>query len=289
MALRQPRKGKIALRPNDTVVFCALDRHNVLPSNYLKLLFPDRNTNAFTDRLTALFHGSEVNGYFLDKPNGQWKSVYSDIQHLVYGNAPNAQTLIDDSKLWIPPPRIDNHFVHSLMNGCVGFSFEHLLPSLNLGYIHRHEILEKKQSKLALPVSSGRLVPDDLFGIVYAVNLIQFFAVEIDRATETINTISHKLLGYFEAMTAAPGVPFLYRKEWGIDTFMVMIVTTTETRKRQILEGIRQMNSRHAKRVIVKVLPDFDVLMWRVPEYILTELLEPWDRADGSTFDITVP
>lgn len=285
-AERQPREGRISITKDDLEIFRVLQRHDKLASNYLYAYFPERNQNSFSDRLTALFHGAE-NGYFLEKPFGQFNSIYADRQHLVYENADKAQSLVDSK-----PTRVDNNTVHAIANGCVGASLELMLGEK---YIHRHDILAIKSSEMVIKIGDKKLIPDDLFGIDYG-GAFRCFAREMDRATESVNrsdasqtSLDQKLRHYYEVMKY-PGKdkPFLYKATWGINTFMVAITTTEEGQRDRMMRKLLELDKEIqplSDRFIFKVYPVFGKA-WRVPQDILRDILDPWESTTGP-FDVT--
>lgn len=289
---RQPQGKRIALTPDDDLIFEAIYRHGHLPSHYLREFTSHENANALADRLTKLFHGAELNGPFLTKPEKQHASFFADIQHLVYDLHPNAIKLVEDKiqakNDWLEQRRKDNHFVHALMNACVGASLE---LGLRKKYIPRYDVLLRQKSKLELPLAFNHaLVPDDLFGINYG-GSYRFFAVEIDRNTESIDrepsgnktppTIGKKFEAYLEVLRSR-----LYRDVWGVPNLMVLIVSTSEGRLAGMMRKLKELDPVLASRFLFKADPTFGP-NWRVPEKVLTDLITPWARADGSTFDIT--
>lgn len=130
------------------------------------------------------------------------------------------------------------------------------------------------------------LVPDELFGINYG-DSYRFFAVEIDRQTESIerknpeqNTFGKKLANYLDVMKHRT-----YKEIWGVPTLMVLTVTTNVTHMKNMMSYLHKLDPKLSERFLFKALPTFGA-NWRVPP--LLDMLEPWDCTQGS-FDISLP
>jgi hypothetical protein len=180
------------------------------------------------------------------------------------------------------------------MTACVGASIELTAPALGLRYIPFSEILAHPRcaaaqaggDPLALPVpgSSQTLVPDTLFGLEYPGTGFRFFAVEIDRNTESIerrdlrqSAIARKVTGYLAVLRDQT-----YRAWWGLPNLHVLIITTNATHGHNILDYIRRQNAGdHEDRFALKVETGFGA-NWRVPVGPLSQVLEePWLSVSG--------
>src|SRR5207244_13406479 len=127
------------------------------------------------------------------------------------------------------------------------------------------------------------LVPDDLFVIQYPGPRIRFFAVEIDRRTESINSetaktaYGRKLQGYIEAMRSRT-----YHKQWGIPALTVLTVTTNPIHLQHMLDYFHSLNEPQlAKRFLFKSKSHFGA-NWEVPPIMYDLFDEPWIAADRS-------
>ncbi len=129
------------------------------------------------------------------------------------------------------------------------------------------------------------LVPDDLFGVDYGGGY-RFFAVEIDRRTESIeprscgrNTFARKLAACFEVIYHRT-----YRDVRGTPNLMVIIVTTSMTRMPHMMAYLAKRDHGLVERFLFRALSMLGS-HWRVPP-VLSDILKRWPRADGSLFDI---
>jgi|SRR5579863_10208647 len=138
-----------------------------------------------------------------------------------------------------------------------------------------------------LPIQSGggEIIPDLLFGLEYPGAGFRFFAVEIDRNTESIerrnlgqSAFARKIEGYVTALRDQT-----YRNWWGLPNLHVLTVTTNATHARKLVEYLRDhVPAQMQRRFAVAVDNTFGV-DWRVPDAPLAHLLsEAWITIDGS-------
>lgn len=145
---------------------------------------------------------------------------------------------------------------------------------------------------MALPVPGIQLrtlVPDDLFGLANGQGLFRFFAVEIDRNTESIErrqldqtAFGRKIEGYATVIRTRG-----YNEWWSIPNLTVLTITTNATHALNLVEYVRRSVERpHHSRFAFAVTPEFGA-NWRVPRTVLSHLLvEPWMTPAGE-FAIT--
>ena len=285
----QPVDKRIDLSDDDLALFAAIHRHGPLPSHYLFAFTGKSNFNSHQHRLTKLYNGT-AHGAYLVRPPQQFASFHARYQPIVYDlNEKSKQLLIEHGKISPFIKRLDP-FLHRLMSACVGASIELSCTPRGLTYIPRHAILKRTDSPMELPLSQfvpqKSLVPDDLFGIDYG-GSYRFFAVEIDRNTESIerrkidqNTFGKKLACYIDAMKHRT-----FKDVWGIPNMMVLTITTNATHMNNMMAYLEKLDPTLSARFLFKALPTFGS-NWRVPKTVYTDILGPWDRADGSVFDI---
>jgi len=294
-----PKQKRLVLQEADFCMFEAIDRHGPLPTPYLyEFARTFRPSYLKTQkRLTELYNGDQV-GSYLTRPPRQFEAFEARYQHIVYDLTDRAKLALED-RLGRFSPRRTDPFLHQLMGACVASSIELACREKGLRYIPREEILTHPKvgqakdatNPMALPVGSSKLVPDDLFGIEYPGEGFRFFAVEIDRNTESIErrnleqtAFGRKVGNYLEVLGART-----FQAWWGIPNLSILIVTTNATHGRNILDYIRkQRNEKYEGRFALSVVPSFGV-NWRVPKTVLTHLLaEPWATVTG-TKDIGRP
>lgn len=294
-----PVVKRLVLTEADYLLFEAIDRHGPLPTHFL-YEFTKHLRKDYThlqNRLTEFYNGS-TDGAFLVRPPQQFAGFEARYQHIVYDLSPRARRALAErgTMARFSPPRTDP-FLHRLMGACVGASLELSAAKKRLRYIPREEILSHPKCRegtktadnpLAIPVwghgAKKVLIPDDLFGLEYPGAGFRFFAVEIDRNTESIerrsfdqNAFAKKVVGYFNILRSQT-----YRTWWGLPNLHVLTVTTNATHAANIVAFIgRQNEPDYAGRFGLACETSFGA-NWRVPRGLLCNLLhEPWIAAAG--------
>ena len=307
-----PVVPRIVLQEADLLWFGYLDRHGYLPSRYLyeatRKLRP--SLQGVQRRLTELINGETLDPRpYLFRPGAQRLAPRAKTQVLTYALTARGTAALGAAKCAVPPTQSAS-FPHQLMQSCVAFSFEMCAPSRGLRYIPRSEVLssekcgEAKDTRrpMAVPLpgdNAGRLTPDDIFALENAEGLRRFFILEVDRATESMRPraedrnlhgekttyFGEKIANYVRLFEAGQ-----IKAWWGFNRPLVLIVTTTLTRKRQILEQLAALPAPISGRFLLKVEEAFGT-DWGPPEGVLTHLLDgssPWETIAG-TKDIASP
>lgn len=293
-----PLVGRLHLTEADHLIFEAIARHGPLPTNYLYEFTKHirKDYSHLQNRLTEFYNG-DGQGPYLTRPPQQFSGFHARYSHIVYDLAPRARkALAERGTLPHIGPRRTDPFLHQLMQACVGASLETHAPHHNIRYIPRPEILahprlgdaRHAKNPMALPLRashSATLIPDDLFGFEYPGVGFRFFAVEIDRNTESIertnlayNSIGKKVAGYLEALHGK-----IHRQWWGIPNLTILIVTTNATHARNILDYVqKQGDPKYGGRFAIITTSVFGA-NWRVPKDILHHLLdEDWSTTSGA-------
>jgi hypothetical protein len=294
------RVTRLNLTEADYLLFEAIARHGPLPTPYLYAFTKHarKDYSHLQNRLTEFYNG-DAQGAYLSRPQQQFSGFHAHYSHMVYDLAPRARAaLAERGTLPHISPRRSDPFLHQLMQACVGSSLELAAPDHGIRYIPRAEILahprlgNAKGSKnpMALPLrgyDTPTLIPDDLFGFEYPGQGFRFFAVEIDRNTESIertnltyNSIGKKVAHYLQMLHGK-----IHTDWWGIPNLTILIVTTNATHARNILDYIqKQGDPKYEGRFAVITVSDFGA-NWRVPKDILTRLLvEPWATTTGTKY-----
>jgi hypothetical protein len=283
----QPIGERIAIQAADIRMFEALDRHGPLPSTYLQRFAGHKDRSAIASRLTKLFNGAKLGLPLLSRPPQQFQSFAARYQHLIYDLTPTSRALLRDQGS-VVIERTDA-FLHRFMGACVGASVELTAAELALRYIPRSEVLAKRGAPLAISVGDKTLIPDDLFGLQYGDGSYRFFAVEIDRNTESIvrkrgryHTFDNKLDAYRGLMERQT-----HRHHWGVPNLLLLTIPTNETHLVHLVDRVRERGGRYGERFLFKARTEFGV-NWRIPEVIGELLRTPWTRASMG-FDIACP
>jgi hypothetical protein len=279
----------IVLTEAEYLIFEAINRHGPLPTHYLfEFIRPIRKNYAnFQYRLTQLYNGDH-GGPYLFRPPQQFAAYNAHCQHIVYDLTPRAKAVLAERGVTVAAKRADA-FLHQLMGACVAASIEIVARWNGLRYIPRAEILAHEKcprhegNPMAIPLSEMGsqkfIVPDDLFGIEYPGAGFRFFAVEIDRNTESIerknldqNSFGKKIAGYFEILRNRT-----YQAHFGLPNLTVLTVTTNATHGRNILDYVKKHGDQQFEgRFAVTSDASFGA-NWRVPRSLLVNLLDqPW-------------
>lgn len=248
----QPVARRLVLTEADLLAFAAIDRHGPLPTPYLRAFTRHvrRDYSQLQNRLTELYNGTRAQPPWLTRPQQQFASFHARYQHLVYDLAPQAKLALGE-RGWLErwSPKRTDPFVHRLMLACAGASLELGAKGRWLRHIRREEILghgkaaraRQAANPLAIPLpaigAQRALVPDDLFGLEYPGVGYRFFAVEIDRNTESIErkaltqtAFGRKVAGYLQLLRAQ-----IHRDWWGVPNLTILTLTTNEVHRRNML------------------------------------------------------
>lgn len=293
-----PIARRIAVTEADYLTFEAVDRHGPLPTHYLYEFTKHRRRDytQFQKRLTDLYNGTQAQAPYLVRPPQQFAGFGARYQHLVYDLAPKARSMLGEhGTLALHSPKRTDPFLHRLMGACVAGSIELRAGAKGLRYIPREEILARPKCRaarearnpLAIPLPGledwRALVPDDLFGLEYPGTGYRFFAVEIDRNTESIerrrfdqNAFGKKIDRYLRLLRSGA-----YRDWWGIPNLHVLTVTTNAVHARNIVDHLRkQIDRAYAGRFAFASEPSFGA-DWRVPRGVLGLLDNSWITVAG--------
>lgn len=292
-----PRVQRLVLTEPDYRIFEAIDRHGPLPSHYLyeftKHLRRDRSH--LQNRLTEFYNG-DGQGAYLTRPPQQFASYQGRYQHVVYDLAPRARYALSERGQLQPIQVRTDPFVHRLMTACIGATFELLAPDHGLRFISFDEVLRHPRGRAAcnsgrpleLPTpraSRASVTPDLVFGLEYPGKGYRFFAVEVDRNTESIerrnlaqSAFAQKVESYLAALETQT-----YRAWWGVPNLHVLTVTTSAVHGAKLLQYVRiKASERWHDRFAVAFDPTFGA-DWRVPTGLLSKLLaEPWRTTTGT-------
>jgi len=287
------------LSARDIAIFETLHKHGPLPTNYLfeATKHIAKDYNGLQHRLTALYNGTK-DGAFLIRPLQQFASFEARYQPLIYDLAPKAERALAQRGLFARyATRRSDPFLHRFMGACVSASIEMGCKRHGLRYIGKEEIFasakcpattKESPNPLAIPVSastgSRALIPDDLFGIQYGEQLYRFFAVEIDRDTESIERRKLSQSGFGRKVQAYLDVfaNRTYRAYWGVPNLRLLTVTTSHAHLDNMPNYLAKLTG-PTDRFLFQVQPGFGT-NWRVPREPLADLLDGlWQSTRGES------
>lgn len=293
----------IVIGERDLRIFEALDRHGRMPTSYLFEFVKDNfpGYNGLQNRLTTLYNGfcehpdhrsKHKDGHecrpvtYLERHPAQWETIHARYQPSVYELTPLAKLLLEENGRGARYARPASPFVHDLFAGCFTASLElqtKALVSRDRIFSHERCPVATRKAPFSIPLDTGdTLIPDDLFGLEFEPRKFRFFALEVDRATERINTT--KMMGQSIARKVAAYQQLFetrgYNARYGLPNMSVLFATTSKARMKSMLIYIRQqVPERLHARFLFKVFPTFGQ-PWRVPRDTLP-VVDEWQTVCG--------
>lgn len=273
-----PRGKRIVIDDDDIRMWTAIHSHGPLPTHYLYEFTSKKDFNTHQKRLTKQRHGTEEDGPYLIR----CPMAVSDplLTKNVYRLHKNAELELEKRGLYSLLAERKGWAVHQLMGSCITASLELALKDIK--FIPRHVILSENNKPLRFELTRSprkSLVPDELFGLDYGNDFYRFFVCEWDRNSEPWKRTTSegvdfagKLADYIEVIRSGGFKPHT----------TILIVTTSPSRAQSIKEEIP---ADLAHLFIVNVL-DYFANPWKMPP-VLTDIVKPWERADGKLFDFT--
>lgn len=287
---RSPKDKSIALTERDLALFEVIHRHGPLPSNYLFEFTRGLGGSELhlKHRLTKLYHGLTNGTYFLERPPQQYQNYLARAQYGIYDLSPAAKVLLAEAGRLSPCIRNrTDPFVHRFMTACVSASLELACIRAGIRYVHRTDVFSHPKcpertkcasNPLSVPVHGKQIIPDELFGLDYG-GRFRFFAVEIDRNTESIERSSIGQSAFGRKLKAYSDIfeQRIFRDFWGIPNLLALIVTTNATHMINMIDFLRSSKTAHHEKFLFKAKPEFGV-NWTVPGVMNDLLIAPWAR-----------
>lgn len=296
----QPIGQGVELTDRVRRVLGALRRHHVLPTPLLFPFWAKGEERAwypsFQRVMTRLFHEEKTGGPYVVRPGELNPDFGAKCEPAWYALSPEGLAVASSlTSHTSPAPRKDGWF-HRAMGACIGASFELGASRRGFRYMPLEELLSldecpesTRRSNEPLVVKlprTGRLEPDDLFGIHYVGTGKRYFAREDDRGTESFtradklqNSVKEKLDRYIELFQSEA-----YLTHWGLRNLKVLFITTQPGRIPTMLKYLE--GKPYADRFLFKALPEFAPKSWTAPRAPLEALYEPWTRV-GAPFDLS--
>jgi len=287
----QPKGGFIKITERDIRSFEAINRHGPLPVHYLHE-YGKGNLANLKKKLTKLCHGTIHDTPYLYRPEQQWASLEGNFQPNIYDLTPRALAVLAERGT-----RLTNRtdpFLHRFMGATVNASIEIAAKRRGYTYADLARLLAHKgcpeatrtlPNPIAIPTFGKHVVPDAIFGIQQ--DKPSFYAVEIDRRTESISSdtaktaYGRKIHGYLDILENNT-----YRAHLGIPNLSILTVTTNALHLQSMLNFYYSLNApKYAHHFLFKSVPGFTA-NWRVPKIMYDLFNEPWIAADGSQVQI---
>jgi hypothetical protein len=290
----QPKEGFIRITERDCLMFEAINRHGPLPVHYLyeSTRKAGKNLANLKRKITKHTHGTTNEGPYLFRPEQQWASLEGRFQPNIYDLTPRALAVLAERGM-----RLANRtdpFLHRFMGATVNASIQ--LAAERKGYTYADlgrllahekcpEAAKKAVNPLAIPTNTKHVIPDAIFGLQK--DKPSFYAVEIDRKTESINSdtaktaYGRKLHGYIDILENKT-----YRTHLGIPSLKVLTITTNPLHMNHMLDFYHSLNApKYAQHFLFKSVKNFGP-SWKVPPVMWELFNEPWVAADGSQVEI---
>lgn len=284
----------IKITERDILLFEAINRHGPLPVHYLHE-FTRHQAHSLAGlkrKITKLRNGTLYAGPYLDRPDQQFASIDGHFQANIYDLTPRSLAVLAERGARL------NHrgdpFLHRLMTACVTGSLQlaaerHGLIYGDFAAILAHpkcpQATPRSANPLAIPAGGKHVIPDSLF--VVQGERPFFYAVEIDRRTESINSetartaYGRKLQGYLDILANRT-----YRAHFGIPNLYILTVTTNPLHLQHMLDFYHSLNAaEYARQFLFKSIPYF-AANWHVPPVMYDLFNEPWLAADGSRVQV---
>ncbi len=267
---RQATGRRLVFTQRDLAIFELLERYRYLRSTFIHAFVGGASETRFKERLGDLYH----EGGYLNRPEQQWQVANSRYMPVVYENGEKAREVLAlHERLAERCPHMPygasgagRQFAHSLMICEVLAAIElATITDPDLRFIAWPEILAKvpenirrSQNPLRIPVSphkmgtdaakvgrNGYSVPDALFGLEYSGEGrkgYRFFALEADRGGMPITRSAPGQTSYLEKLFAYRSIVARgsHRTHLGIPNLFVLTVTTSETRKQNMLSVLSE-------------------------------------------------
>jgi len=305
---RSPTGKLINLNSRALDIFDRLDRNPLLPTHYLHAFLGGNPIN-LSNRLGDLYHENNTPpyyGWFLDRPEGQWRALNARYVPATHANTRLAErALRDHGRAVRQKANPSNSFFHDLMASVLAAGFElSAKDAPEIAYIAWEEIRDHRRTPVKTRTSStpfniplrGRdLRPDARpFGYRYirpdgAKRSMLFAGIEADRGTEPLrptfarhSSMAQKFAEYKEFFERK-----IYQSHFGFSGApFVPIVTTSEARMQNMMALVTEIYGRKGSAYLLfRAFPEFASYETTLP--IIDNLLTcTWQRVGHPPFRI---
>lgn len=268
---RQPDKKEVLLQERDYLIFELLNRHGPLPSHYLYQLTrhvkEGKEITAFLERVRTLYHGAGET-FYLSRPAWQGDNP---ARKIIYDLTPASRAILRERNIPVIRRRGESplYNVHDFMGACCMASLQVFIEAQRQEYTDLTAMLAHKNcppdaEPLSIIVDDKALEPDAVFGVRPT-----FYAVEIDRSSETIEdtpaahtSYGRKLKKYISAFETKA-----FEKHYGIPRPpKVITITTNKAHMRNMQRYAKSMKA--PDRFIFTYVEGFGP-NWRIPKDLL--------------------
>ncbi|WP_323771759.1 replication-relaxation family protein [Antarctobacter sp.] len=257
-----------------------IERHGPQSSQYLFELTCD--THRCKDTALRAMQKLRASSY-LRLPSQQRATERAECKPYIYDLGPKGLDYLEELGIKETTLRPTGHWWHGYMTSCVTSAIDIAAKRQGVGYIPGHVILEKKNAPLAIPTSSGKLIPDQLFALDYG-GRFRAFALEVDRGTEP-QTSAAARKSYARSISQYAEVieQGLYHEHYGLKAnLLVLLVFTSNKRHIEFLNLIRPYSERVRQSVLTQSANQSGIMSHFDSECYL----RPWQRTGFSSMTI---
>ena len=236
--------------------FKHVERHGPQSSTYLYEL--TRDTHSCRD--TALRQMQKLRaGGFLHLPRQQLATEHASFNPYIYDLTLKAKRYLFDLGISEDTVLPHGHWVHGYMTSCITSSIDIMAARSGVRYIPGHEILNIKDSTLAIPIGKSKLIPDQLFALDYG-GSYRAFALEVDRGTEPKTTTGFRksYAGSIELYRRLIEGK-IYKKHYGLKAnLLVLWVFNSRSNEARFLEMVGDVGGVLEKSMFTQTVAGFD-------------------------------
>jgi len=160
--------------------------------------------------------------------------------------------------------RPTGHWWHGFLTSTITSAIAIEAARRGYRFIPAHEILNRNNAKLAIPMGRKKLIPDQLFAIDYG-GSFRSFVLEVDRATEpAVSQSARKSLGRMLESYAELWAKDAARRHYGLKSpLLILIAFNSPVRAAKCLELVAEKMSSLAPFVLVQTVPDGFPRYWQ--------------------------
>lgn len=231
-----------------------IERHGPQSSTYLYEL--TRDTHRCKDTALRQLQKLRAGGYLM-LPRQQRATEHVNFNPYIYDLTKPAKDHLYDLDIAEPTVRPTGHWWHGYMTSCVTSSIDIAAAREGVRYIPADEILAIKNTTLAIPIGSQKLIPDQLFALDYG-GSYRVFALEVDRGTEP-KTSATARKSYARSIELYRQLieRELYKSHYGLKAnLLVLWVFNSKANEARFLKMVKEVGGKFAKAMLTQHLPD---------------------------------
>jgi len=218
-----------------------IDRHGPQSSEFLYEV--SRDTHRCRDSSLRRLQALREAGY-LHLPSQQRQIAKADFNPYVYDLTNLGWEVLADHQELERHCRPTGHWWHGFWVSAVSSVIEVVVSRAGLEYVPAARILAIKDAPLAIPLSKGTLIPDQLFAIKYP-DGFRAFALEVDRGTEPVRSraarksLKRSVGQYREVLDGK-----LHQRHYGLKSNLAVLwVFTSPRRQKQFNDLLRNSHA----------------------------------------------